>query len=446
MTANYVLIERITIGAAVSSITLSNIPQTGYTDLKIQGSFLNTYASSCRLTFNGSASGYTEALFYGSGSTAAAASNGGGGAYIAWGYNQSGSTTIPASNNIYIPNYKSANNKVMTFESTAPTTSNGQVYMGGATWANSAAITSIKFDQSVGGGTFLPGSTISLYGIAAVGVTPVIAPYATGGDVIQTDGTYWYHAFISSGSFVPAKALSCDVLVVAGGGGGGANNSVGGGGGGAGGLVGFTSQAIAATSQTVTIGAGGVGATYNTVSSTNGTNSQLGSLTAAVGGGRGQSVGSTGGWESGGNGGSGGGGGIAAVGTGTAGQGNNGGGVYNGGGGGAGAVGSNGVGGGGSGGAGGAGATYNTTVGGSAGPYAFINAMGTATNLGQLSSSNYYFAGGGGGYPSAGGLGGGGSANGGSGTPNTGGGGSAISSTSAAGTGGSGVVIIRYAI
>jgi hypothetical protein len=37
MTANYVLLEKITVGAAgASSVTFSGIPQTGYTDLVVK--------------------------------------------------------------------------------------------------------------------------------------------------------------------------------------------------------------------------------------------------------------------------------------------------------------------------------------------------------------------------------------------------------------------------
>jgi hypothetical protein len=56
--------------------------------------------------------------------------------------------------------------------------------------------------------SFVQYSTFYLYGVAALGTTPAIVPYATGGDTIMTDGTYWYHTFVSSGTFTPAKALS----------------------------------------------------------------------------------------------------------------------------------------------------------------------------------------------------------------------------------------------
>jgi hypothetical protein len=107
------------------------------------------------------------------------------------------------------------------------------------------------------GGSFVQYSTFYLYGVAALGTTPAIVPYATGGDTIMTDGTYWYHTFVSSGTFTPAKALSCDYLVVAGGGGGG--DSIGGGGGGGGMRTGSAFSVASGTGYTVTIGAGGAG-------------------------------------------------------------------------------------------------------------------------------------------------------------------------------------------
>jgi hypothetical protein len=78
----------------------------------------------------------------------------------------------------------------------------------------------------INAGSFVQNSTFYLYGVAKLGTTPAIVPYATGGDTIMTDGTYWYHTFVSSGTFTPQKAMSCDVLVVAGGGGGGSKNNV----------------------------------------------------------------------------------------------------------------------------------------------------------------------------------------------------------------------------
>jgi hypothetical protein len=53
MTANYVLLEKITVGAAgASSVTFSGIPQTGYTDLILKASIrTGTISSVARFNF-----------------------------------------------------------------------------------------------------------------------------------------------------------------------------------------------------------------------------------------------------------------------------------------------------------------------------------------------------------------------------------------------------------
>jgi hypothetical protein len=461
MPANYVLLERIELNASAASVTFSNIPQSGYTDLKVVVSARTTNAATSDtvlLNLNGLTTNQSSRRLQGDGS--ATSSN----SYSLTQFVVNGNTATSntfGSAEIYIPNYNSTTTyKAISIDSIREgneTTTNTQMWAG--LWSSNSAITSIQIaGQST---NFLANSTFSLYGLAALGTTPVIAPKATGGDIVSNDGTYWYHAFLTTGAFVPTQALTCDALVVAGGGGAGI------GGGGGGGLLGFSNQSFIATNYTVTVGAGGAS------SPTNGSNSQLGALTAAIGGGKG-------GGQVPGDGGSGGGspgdligvgptgGNGSRVGNGTAGQGNNGGSGYwgnpyaTGGGGGAGAVGSNYNSGTGQGGNGGAGATFNTTVGGSAGPYSFINAMGAATLTGQLSGGNYYYAGGGGGNKQAsggtatsGGLGGGGGGggdnqNGVSGTANTGGGGGPggywTSTPTTYGAGGSGIVIIRYPI
>ena len=300
------------------------------------------------------------------------------------------------------------------------------------------------------------GTVLSLYGIASPAV--VNGAKATGGDTIATDGTYWYHAFRSSGTFTPTQALTCDVLIVAGGGSGGWPYS---GGGGAGGVVAFASQSLS-TAQTVTVGAGATGA-YNTGNGQKGSNSVFGSLTAAVGGGGGVGDSAI---TSNRNGGSGGGGrgasrgGVSdnSGGIGTSGQGNNGGlgspssytNESGGGGGGAGAVGSNATGT--NAGAGGAG-TNSVTNWGS------LSAALTTTGLGV---SGFIAGGGGGGTngaaanAGAGGSGGGGrgASNDGTreseaGTINTGsgsGGGGAGGAPASPKNGGSGIIIVRYPV
>jgi hypothetical protein len=427
MPANYVLLERIELNASAASVTFSNIPQTGYTDLKVVISANCTTADDVRIRFNGNTSAsYSMRSINGSGSAVSSASESG--QTSSWCGNFGGAGSIHNNAEIYIPNYLSTSNAKSTSVDNVSEANSASTPMRliAQLWnpSSQAAISSILLYPSTH--SWSSNSTFSLYGLAATGTTPTIAPKASGGNVIATDGTYWYHAFNSSGTFTPQVGLSCDALVIAGGGGGQ------GGGGGAGGLAYTSSNSLTAQGYTVTIGAGGA----NLVS---GSNSQFGALTAAVGGGGASSWGDVGQ-----NGGSGGGGAstsgtTVAGGTATSGQGNAGGsGVSNGGGGGggAGAVGSNGNG---TGGAGG--------VGSSA-----YSSWGLATNTGQNVSSTYYYAGGGGGgSTTTGGTGGsGGGGNGSYASPtaatiNTGGGGGGAYN-SAGQPGGSGIVIIRYAI
>ena len=439
MPANYVLLERIELNASAASVTFSNIPQSGYTDLKVVHSIRHSRSdvtSTTQIKFNGSSSNLSCRYIQGYGSGVVSGSSG---SYI---FNDSPANSSTANTfgngEIYIPNYTGSTNKSVSWDAvTENNATSANAYLVAGLWSNTAAITSIEL-SSLSSDNFLANSTFSLYGLAAVGTTPTIAPKASGGS-IYTDGTYWYHAFRATDVFTPQITLSCDAIVIAGGGGAKTNSSSGGG---AGGLLALTSQLIS-TTQIITVGAGGAGSSDNQQENNKGTNSQIGSLTAAVGGGGGIGRNYSAGTYI--NGGSGagatsGGGQQAVFGTGTSGQGNNGGTATNsageygsGGGGGAGAVGGNGTGS--AGGAGGAGSnTYSSWA--------------SATSSGV---SGYYAGGGAGGGQStsgnaSGGAGGGGSSNsnGGNGVTNTGsGGGAGISN---GGSGGSGIVIIRYAV
>jgi len=435
MPANYVLLEKITVGSAgASSVTFSGIPQTGYTDLVVKASTRSQGAQNLvTLSFNGVTSNLSAKYILGNAANAPTAASGSLEPYLMQTQSSYTASTF-SSNEVYIPNYASSNYKSISIDGAQENnaTSNA-LWLQAGLWSSTSAITSITMTDSL---NFAQGSTFYLYGVAKLGTTPAIVPYATGGDTIMTDGTYWYHAFLSSGTFTPQKGISCDVLTIAGGGGGRADV---GGGGGAGGLLYSTSQSLTTTGYTVTIGAGGA---LSAGQGNSGSNSSFAALTA-TGGGGGNSV-------TGGAGGSGGGGG-ATGGTGTAGQGNNGGtgaasGFYGqGGGGGASAVGANGTTT--AGGAGGAGSnTYST----------WLSATGTGVSG--------YLAGGGGGSgdfratntgSGAGGSGGGGAGSpngstaGVAGTANTGGGGGGGGYGAPAqngGAGGSGLVIVRYAV
>ena len=452
MPNNYILLETIALTQSAASVTFDNLPTSGYTDLKIVVSnrLNSSGANILGIKFNGVTTGYTFRFLQGEGSVAGSGngtSTPGGWAGLTQPSTYTANTF--SSNEIYIPNYRSSNFKSWSADGTTENNATlSYIELIAGLWSNTAAITSIEMID-LGGSSFLANSTFSLYGIAALGTNPVLAPKATGGNIVANDGTYWYHAFTSSGSFVPQVGLTADVLQIGGGGGGGRYV---GGGGGAGGYQVFTSQSLAnATNYACTIGAGGAGGTP-TATGSNGTSSQFGALTASIGGGGGGSYGSVGN-----NGASGGGGtaatGFTAGGTGTQGfNGGAGGGVSNnypgGGGGGAGAAGQAGI--------------SDTTGGAGGAGKNSESAWATATNTGV---SGFYAGGGGGGVydqiagaGGAGGSGGGGAAgakggnnSGAPGVANTGSGAGGSSGTAAnpkadGSTGGSGIIIIRYPI
>ena len=442
MPNNYILLETIALTQAAASVTFDNLPTSGYTDLKIVMSARGTASLSSGyvdgvITFNGTTTGYSERMVYGIGSTASSALQSSTG--IKWNFATSSITTASTFGNseVYIPNYRSSNNKSVSIDTVAENNSAtvNIVALDAGLWSNTAAITSITI--TAGSGSFDVNSTFSLYGIAALGTTPVLAPKATGGNIVANDGTYWYHAFTSSGNFVPQVGLTADVLVIAGGGGGGRSF---GGGGGAGGLLAFTSQALAnGTNYACTIGAGGANQGGSAFVGNNGNDSQFASLTLVKGGGGGGYDAGGGVGSNGLTGGSGGGGSRVGFGTGgapTTSQGFRGGNQT-------------GTGGTGGGGAGATGQDLSGSSGTGGNGSSAYSSWGAATNTGQNVSGTYWYAGGGGGQAGAGGNGGGGQninglpstvANG---TANTGGGGGGDTTNS---SGGSGIILIRYPI
>jgi hypothetical protein len=433
------LIAKQTIGSGgAASVTFSNIPQT-FTDLKIVGSARTTQTQVYGTTligFNGSSSNVAYLRMFGDGSAVSSDTGGTGVISIDDGANATANTF--GSFEAYIPNYRSSTSKPYSTDSvseTNATTIYTQLLAGLWNPGTQAAITSITLTAGASA-NYVEFSEFSLYGISSSSTQNTTTPLASGGDVITTDGTYWYHTFLYSGTFTPLKNLTCDYLVVAGGGSGGAGTA---GGGGAGGLrctVGATGgggsletplSLLASTAYTATIGAGG---TANTTDGSNGSNSIFSTITS-VGGGYG--TGNNGVLVNGGNGGSGGGARYGGTGgTRTTGQG------FAGGDGGSASA----YGGGGGGGAGVAGSAGSSTVGGNGG-------NGIATTI---SGSSVYYAGGGGGgtlsgsSAGTGGTGGGGAA-GAAGTANRGGGGGGANANGANGfNGGSGIIVVRYAV
>ena len=446
MPANYVLISEQTVNVPVASVTLSNIPQTGYTDLKLVISARATTSANWVLVGINGGSDTASTLLH-------LLNNGG--SVITQTYTSlrammttSSQTANTFSNSeLYFTNYASttANKSISGDGTQEDIAGNVNQQSAGFRWPFNTAISSLTLTVD-GGGSFVAGSTFSLYGIAAFGTEPTVVPLASGGDIVVNDGTYWYHAFLASGFFVPQTNLSCDYLVVAGGGGGSTNEAGGGGGGGlrstvtatgGGGTLETALTLSTDTIYTVTVGAGGAAAGTQGIQ---GSSSVFSTITTVGGGGGGN------GGQIGGAGGSGGGGGAYGSNAGGARTVNQGfaggnGSVVNGGaggGGGAGAVGVNGTG----------------STAGNGGAGVAISAFASATNTGV---SNFYAGGGGGGAfsgstQSTGGAGGGGA--GGAGTPTvgtagtvntgSGGGGGGTGGAIVGGAGGSGIVIVRY--
>lgn len=443
--STYTPIYSQTLSSTATSVIFSNIPTT-YTDLVIEA---NTVASGSAMNLTINLNGdtntnYSITTLYARSDAATTVKSirANNATYALANYGTATATDARSASCITFLNYSNTT----TFKSIlvrAATAHGSGTYSGNEIitnqWRSTSPITSI----TLGGGTFASGCTFTLYGIKAA-ATP---PKATGGDVITTDGTYWYHAFLSTGTFTPTTSLTCDYLVVAGGGGGGSNA---GGGAGGGGLRLATSQSLTISSYAVSIGAGGMyGATNGSTTGTNGTNSSFNGLSAS-GGGRGGMNGFAG--SAGGSGGGGAGSGYAG-GAGNAGsyspvEG------YAGGTG----VGFAGAGGGGAAGAAANASGSNSASNGGAGANSYNGTTFTSWLTATVTGASGYLAGGGGGGSEGGtkgngGIGGGGNGgqangNGTSGTTNTGsgGGGGSNGAVVLGGAGGSGLVIVRYAV
>jgi hypothetical protein len=424
-TNTYVALDKATVsGSTTNTVTFSSIPST-YTDLVIVANgYTLTADISQRIRFN-SDTGTNYSLTYVGGNGTSASSGrttSGTGIYANYLTGWSSTSTQPGNWVFSIMNYaNSTTYKTCLSRANQPV---GSSYPGTEAvvglWRNTAAITSLTIEAGYSSSHyFAAGTTLSLYGIRAEGVSP--APKATGG-AIYSDDTYYYHVFGETGTFTPLSSLTASVLVV----GTGGVGAVFAGGGGAGGSIGYSASVSLAssTAYTATIGASGVIPKVNSSgtkvqSATASTNCTFGggaiSTITGTAGGNGSET-STGGSNlsySGGTGTGGGGAGFAA--NGSAGPG----------------------------GAGGSGvSTYSS--------------WGLATGVGQNVSGTYYFAGGGGGgtgsgsSSGAGGNGGGGSggADGLPGTRYTGGGGGGAKNSpnyGDGGAGGLGIVIVRYA-
>jgi hypothetical protein len=434
--STYTPIASQTVGTATPSVTFSSLPQN-YTDLIVVSNYgISANLYGLRIRFNDdTGSNYSDTVLYGDGSSDASFRDTSATSII--------TSAVGVSNNVLnynficnVQNYSNnATNKTVLVRANA---TNRETVACVGLWRNTNPITSVTI--FVGSGDILAGTTFTIYGVSAGNSSAK----ASGGNIVTTDGSYWYHTFTSSGVFIPSQALTCDYLVVAGGGGGG--YEYGGGGGGGGYRTSIGGSALSLSANTVyqsLIGAGGIGGGIGanpgySINSTSGMNSSFSTI-SATGGGRGGSRTINNNASTGGSGG----GGASGTGTGAAGNA----GSYSPVEGFAGANANGGNEGGGGGGASAA-SVLGTRIGGNG-----------ATN--SISGISLTYAGGGGagitsGSGGAGGTGGGGAGGGGNnvsginGTVNLGGGGGGAGEwaggTMQGGNGGSGVVIIRYAV
>lgn len=274
-----------------SFISFNSIPQD-YSDL-----FLMISVRSNRTTgfgdlvieFNNSTSGYSATRLTGNGSTAATNA-------AIWinASSELSTSNIFSNGAIYIHNYNGSSFKTWSSEIVSENNdATSPLNIGTGQWADTRPIQSISIkDISGGGGTWLAGSSVSLYGVRRGSDQKT---NAISGGVITTSGGYTIHTFNASGTFVADRNLNVEYLVVGGGGGGGDTDA---GGGGAGGLVYYGSQSPSIATSAfvqngeyqVLVGAGGARQETNDTRGFNGNNSLLFNQTAIGGGGGGLNV------------------------------------------------------------------------------------------------------------------------------------------------------------
>jgi hypothetical protein len=164
MAATYTPIASITLGATVTSVTFSSIPQT-YTDLVLVVQAKTTSTGDVRIRFNGdSGSNYSFTYLTGNG-TAASSGRGTNDASALGNFNGQMTTTLGASNQIlHFLNYSNATTN-KTILSRGNNASAGVDIIVGL-WRNTAAVTSITLGANGGfTNTYESGSTFNLYGI-----------------------------------------------------------------------------------------------------------------------------------------------------------------------------------------------------------------------------------------------------------------------------------------
>lgn len=170
MANTFIRIATVTVGSTPqSSIVFSNIPQT-YTDLKL---VLSTRSSASAnawsdyyISLNGTSTitNWTSRVLYGTGSSSASSTYSS--SLFTIGEGNAGSSSVFGIADIYIPNYTSTNNQVLSSESGSENNATSSlVQFGAALWSNNnSAITSITLTD-YNSGNFVQYSSATLYGI-----------------------------------------------------------------------------------------------------------------------------------------------------------------------------------------------------------------------------------------------------------------------------------------
>jgi hypothetical protein len=164
MTATYDSIATTTVSSTpTTTVTFSSIPAT-FTDLVLVGVYKRTAggATTPRITFNSSATGYSEILMYGSG-TAVVNSSTTAATYLTGG---SAADGIWCTMTMNIFSYAGATNKTSLYEASTDANGSGRTSRMVGLWANTNAITSISILSSSASGWDV-GTTWTLYGIKA---------------------------------------------------------------------------------------------------------------------------------------------------------------------------------------------------------------------------------------------------------------------------------------
>jgi hypothetical protein len=164
MANTFELIASYTATGTVATIDFTSIPGT-YTDLVLKiSSRCNVVGTSQtqKISFNGLTTNLSDRYLFGSGSSAASGTD----TFIQ--LNDSNGTTSTAntftSNEVYIPNYSSSNNKSVSVDGVMENNATaGYDMLTAGLWSASAAITSITI--SLSSGSFVQYSTAYLYGV-----------------------------------------------------------------------------------------------------------------------------------------------------------------------------------------------------------------------------------------------------------------------------------------